>query len=142
MAEVNPKPGDINDKTGFRKFTDAEHAEAVKKAAKTGTNTHRATMRGYAIQVGEGSGVLVEEGEIVPPNVPVSDEWMEKLDKGEAKVAGAVAEAQDENPKDVDLTALSKSALEAMAAERGINVKGLSKDDLITAIKAEREPTI
>lgn len=112
----------------------------------TGDNTHRATQRGYAIpQVDPPearAGVLVEEGEVVPAKVPVSDTWMEPLKKGEGKLARAVQEALDESPKDTDLTALSKSALEAMAAERGVNVKGLSKEDLITAIRAEREPTI
>lgn len=142
MAEINPKPGSIDDKSGLRKFSPAEHDAAVKEAAKTGDNTHRATMRGYAIPIGTSAGQLVEEGEIVPANVPVSDEWMEKLDKKDGKLQAAVEEAQQDHPTDVDLTALSKSALEAMAAERGINVKGLSKDDLITAIKAEREPTI
>jgi hypothetical protein len=102
----------------------------------TGNQTHRATQRGYA------AGQLIEEGEFVPEDVPVSDEWMEPLDKKEAKLTAAVNEAQDESPKDTDLTQLSKQALEAMAAERGVNVGGLSKADLITAIKAEREPTI
>jgi hypothetical protein len=142
MADVNPKPGTVDEKSGLRSFTPEEHDKAVKAAAKTGHDTHRATMRGYAIASGSAAGQIVEEGEIVPANVPVSEEWMEKLDKKEAKLTAAVNEAQDENPKDTDLTALSKPALEAMAAERGINVSGLSKADLITAIKAEREPTI
>lgn len=112
----------------------------------TGDNTHRATQRGYAIPQTDPpearAGVLVEEGEVVPADVPVSDTWMEPIKKADRKLARAVEEAQDESPKDTDLTALSKPALEAMAAERGINVKGLSKDELITAIRAEREPTI
>jgi hypothetical protein len=112
----------------------------------TGGNTHRATQRGYAIPQTDPpearAGVLVEEGEIVPANVPVSETWMEPIKKADRQLTRALEEAGDEAPKDADLTALSKSALEAMAAERGINVKGLSKDDLITAIRAEREPTI
>jgi hypothetical protein len=111
----------------------------------TGANTHRANQRGYAIpQAGpaEGrAGILVEPGEIVPADVPVSDVWMDPI-KGSRNLAAAVQEAQQDHPTDADLTQLSKPALEAMAAERGINVKGLSKDDLITAIHAEREPTI
>lgn len=102
----------------------------------TGSDTHRATARGYA------DGQLIEEGDLVPAGVPVSDEWMEPLKKSDRALAGAMQEAQADHPMDADLTQLSKQALEAMAAERGINVKGLSKDDLITAIKAEREPTI
>lgn len=116
----------------------------------TGDNTHRATQRGYAVQQAteknpSPGGVLIgpeEETDIVPANVPISDEWMEPIKKGDRNLARAVSEAQQDHPTDADLTALSKPALEAMAAERGINVKGLSKDDLITAIKAEREPTI
>lgn len=116
----------------------------------TGSNTHRATMRGYAIPVAtdanpQPAGVLVgpqDDTDIVPAGVPVSTEWMEPIKKGVSGLAAAVDEAQAEHPSDVDLTQLSKAALEAMAAERGINVAGLSKADLITAIKAEREPTI
>lgn len=110
-----------------------EHSED--EYEKTGANTHRAVQRGYA------GGILIEEGEFVPADVPVGS-WMEPIAPKDRKLARAVQEAQDESPKDVDLTALNKSALQAMAAERGINVDGLSKDDLITAIKAEREPTI
>jgi hypothetical protein len=106
---------------------------------KTGADTHRATQRGYAVDTTTGAGVLVEAGELVPANIPVSDEWMERV-KGDRELAAAIAEGQDPLPKDVDLTQLSKPALEAMAAERGINPKGLSKDDLITAIKAADEP--
>lgn len=112
----------------------------------TGDNTHRATQRGYAIPqtdpVEARAGVLVEQGEMVPAKTPVSEEWMEPVKSGDRRLAQAVEEAGQDHPTDVDLTALSKSALQAMAAERGINVNGLGKEDLITAIKAEREPTI
>lgn len=99
---------------------------------KTTATSHRATERGYA------AGELVEAGDLVPAGTPVGS-WMEPIAKAEQATARAVEEAQDPHNRDVDLTALSKPALEAMAAERGINVKGLSKDDLITAIKAEAE---
>ena len=107
---------------------------------KTGADTHRATARGYAVNPDNGAGVLVEPGELVPANIPVSDEWMEPVKKSDRALAGALEEAQDPLQKDVDYTQLSKAALEAVAAERGINVKGLSKDDLIDAIKAADEP--
>ena len=99
----------------------------------TTATSHRATQRGYA------GGEIVEPGDLVPADTPVSENWMEPVKKGEQAVARAVEEAQDPHNRDVDLTALSKQALEAMAAERGINVKGLTKEDLITAIKAEAE---
>ncbi len=103
------------------------------KVKETTAGSHRATQRGYA------GGELIEPGKLVPANTPVSEEWMEPTKKGGEALARAIDEAQDMRNDDVDLTALSKPALEAMAAERGINVKGLTKDDLITAIKAEAE---
>lgn len=123
---------------------------APKPAPKlTGEGTHRATQRGYAIPQTDPpearAGVLVgpeDEIQIIPAKVPISEEWMEPVKKGDSRLARAVEEAGQDHPTDVDLTALNKSALQAMAAERGINVEGLTKDDLITAIKAEREPTI
>lgn len=102
------------------------------EAKMTTAVSHRATERGYA------GGELVEPGDLVPAGTPVGS-WMELIAKREQTLARAVEEAQDPIHRDVDLTALSKQALEAMAAERGINVKGLSKDDLITAISAEAE---
>jgi hypothetical protein len=71
-------------------------------AKKTGSDTHRATQRGYAVDQKTGAGVLVEEGELVPAGIPVSENWMEPVK----------------------------------------NVKGLSKDDLVTAVKAADEPTL
>lgn len=120
------------------KFTDKEGNRIVsadRKYATTGVNTHVATQRGYS------KGILLEEGDLVPDGVPVSDEWMKEVE-GSGKRARAVREAQADHPGDTDLNALSKSALEAMAAERGVNVDGLTKADLIAAITAEREPTI
>lgn len=118
-------------------LTAKEQEAAIKAAPKTGANTHRATERGYA------EGQLIEEGDIIPAGVVIADAdddggWMEKI-KGNKDLAAAVEEALDPHPKDVDMTALSKPALEAMAAERGINAGGLSKADLITAIAAARE---
>lgn len=103
-------------------------------AKETGSNSHIATQRGYA------AGQLIEEGEFVPAGVTVSDEWMDAVSAKEAKRHKAALETSDATPGDVDLTQLTVSALQAMAAERGANVKGLSKDDLIAAIKAEKDP--
>jgi hypothetical protein len=110
---------------------------------KTGSDTHRATQRGYATDPKSHAGVLVEQGEMVPANIPVSDEWMEPVKKSDRALAGAIDEANDLHPKDVDLTKLNVAALQAMAAERGINAEQdgqiLSKKDLIAAIKAHVE---
>lgn len=95
----------------------------------TGSNTHRANQPGYA------SGVLLAAGDFVPAGIPVSENWMDEVD-GNAKLERAVNEALDPQPGDVDLTQLSKAALEAKAAEHGINPGGLTKPELITAIKA------
>lgn len=101
----------------------------MSEVEKTEAGSHRATERGYA------NGELIEPGKLVPPGIAVSTEWMEPVN-GSAKLARAVEEAQDPKPGDVDLNQLSKAALEAKAAEHGINPGGLSKADLITAITA------
>jgi hypothetical protein len=113
----------------------APDTPAKKRLAKTKANSHRATRRGYV------KGELFDEGEIIPPDVVVSDEWMEEIE-GNGRRARAMQEALDPSPKDVDLTQVGVAGLKAMAAERGINPKGLSEADLIAAINAEREPTI
>lgn len=106
-------------------------------AKETGANTHRATTSGYAKTGKDKTGfVLVPAGEFVPAGNVVSEEWMEEVSKKDAKVIRAAQEAEDPQPGDVDLTQLSEPALQALAAERGVNVKGLNKKDLIAAIKA------
>jgi hypothetical protein len=110
---------------------------------KTGDNTHRATQRGYAIDPKTAAGVLVEEGDIVPADQPVSDNWMEPIKKGDRELAAAIEEAQDPLRKPADLSQLKRPALEALAAGKGVNVhKGLSDDDLRQAITAADEPTL
>lgn len=106
-----------------------------KRLTKTKVGSHRATRRGYV------HGEIIEEGKPVPADTVISDEWMEETE-GSGRRARAVAEAHQDHPTDVDLTKLEKAALQAMAAERGVNVGGLSREDLIAAIRAEREPTI
>jgi hypothetical protein len=141
MADTDTKPGKLDPKSGFR-IASQEEIEAVHESLpRTKLNSHRATARGYAVPDNAlGAGVLVEEGEIVPANVPVSDSWMAKVKKG--AVEDAAAEAQQALKDDPDLTQLSKPALEALATEAGVtSVKGLSKDDLITAINAQRDNT-
>lgn len=119
----------------------AEDTKTEKKVAKTGSDTHRATQRGYAIDPDSGVGTLIDEGHMVPPNQPISDEWMEPVKKADRALEAAVQEAQDPLPKDVDYTQMTVSALQAVAAGMGISPGGLSKSDLITAIKAADDPT-
>lgn len=129
---------EIDEKTGFRRDPTAEEFQAALKSAKrAGPNTHRATERGYAIV--EGQGILVEAEEMVPAGAVIGS-WMEPIKKGDQRVMDAVEDAQRETKDDPDYTALSKPALEALATDAGVtNVKGLSKDDLITAIKASAD---
>lgn len=103
-------------------------------AKETGSHTHRANQRGYA------AGQLIEEGEFVPAGVTVSDVWMDPVPAKDRAVLAATEEALDPHPKDVDLTQHSVVSLQAMAAERGINIeqdgKTLTKKELIAAINA------
>lgn len=99
-------------------------------AKMTESGSHRATERGYA------GGELIEAGQLVPAGTPVSENWMEPVSGKDARLARAIEEAQSPRNDDVDLTQLSKAALEAEGVRHGINPKGLSKDGLIAAIKA------
>jgi len=106
---------------------------AEKKVTLTKADSHRATERGYA------GGAVIEPGELVPPDTPVGS-WMERVDGKTDALDEAVQAALDPQPGDIDLTQLGKAALQAMAAERDIPTAGLSKEDLITAIKAHKDP--
>jgi hypothetical protein len=136
-------PGYIDTRTGFRVATADEVKEAHEKIPRTKANSHRATARGYAVpDDANGAGVLVEDGEIVPANVPVADEWMEKISKKSSAAEDAVLEAQQPLKDDPDYTQLSISSLQTLATDAGVtSIKGLSKDDLIAAIKAQRDNT-
>lgn len=54
----------------------------------------------------------------------------------------AASDAQDPIPGDVPLESLNLSSLRALAAERHVDSTGLSKPDLIDAIKAANEPKL
>lgn len=75
-------------------------------------------------------------GEVFVTNAEPGKTW-EPVDKTEKAVADAIKPLKD----DVPLEGLSKAALEAVAVDKGVNPTGLSKDDLITAIKASDDPT-
>lgn len=99
----------------------------------TKAGEYRATQRGYA------GGAIIDPPSLVPPGVPVSNVWMEKT-KGGDKLARAVDDAQAPRKDDPALEELSVGALQALATDAGVtSVKGLSKDDLITAIRAADE---
>lgn len=105
------------------------------KRPKTKGGDYRATQRGYA------GGSIIDPPSLVPAGVVISDEWMEKVGKGDdTPVQRAVDDAQAQRKDDPALEELSKPALEALATKAGVtSVKGLSKEDLITAIRASDE---
>lgn len=83
-------------------------------------------------------GRMYDPGEPFTTDAPKGKEW-----DTISPVEKAAAEASDpKNQQDIDYTKMSKSALEAVAAEKGVNPSGLSKDDLIDAIKAANEPAL
>ena len=57
-----------------------------------------------------------------------------------SKAEKAASDASDPDRGDVPLESLSKAALEAVAAGARVNPAGLSKEDLISAIKAAETP--
>jgi hypothetical protein len=83
-------------------------------------------------------GKLYNPGEPFTTADKAGKEW-DSIDKGEK---AAIEAAQPGVPADVPLEKLSHQALEAVAASKNVNPTGLSKADLITAIKAANEPTL
>lgn len=117
-----------------RAVDQAEFEAEVEKAPKTKAGQYRATERGYA------GGNIIEAGQLVPGDTPVSENWMEKIKGTEDKAARAVEDAQAVRKDDPDLEGANIGALQALAIDAGVtDVKGLSKKDLIAAIKAARE---
>lgn len=109
-------------------------ADEEKKIPQTKGGDYRATQRGYA------GGAIIDPPALVPAGVPVSKEWMEKVKGKEDAAARAVDDAMADRKDDPALEELSKGALEALATDVGVtSVKGLSKTDLITAIRAADE---
>ncbi len=76
-------------------------------------------------------------GEVFVTDEPKGKEW-ETVTKAEK----AAIEASSELPKDPPLEALDLSALKAVAFDKKVNPKGLSKDELIQAIQAANDPAL
>jgi hypothetical protein len=87
---------------------------------------------------------VYQGGKLIPPGEPFStvdepnDNW-EKVSKVE--VAAAVASDKTVHP-DVNFDAMGVAELRAVAADKKVPFDGLSKKDLITAIKAADEPAL
>lgn len=98
--------------------------------------TYRATDRGYA------DGRVIEPGEVFTTKIDKGS-WMEPVKKSELAygVDAAVDEAGYGKKADVDYEGMGEPALQALAALVGVTKPGeLSKDELITAIRAARIP--
>lgn len=81
-------------------------------------------------------GRLYEAGEVFVTDQPKGKTW-EPVSKAEK----AAIEAADLTHEDPSLEGLGIEALRAVAVTKDVNPEGLSKKDLITAIKAKRSTT-
>lgn len=114
---------------------DAEDARpTAAEIEKRTPKQYRATARGYA------EGRIIEAGETFTTKADKGS-WMEPLGKDTRSARErAVDDTLSPISDDPDLTTFSKEALEAEALRYGLtNAKGLSKDDLIAAIKAAHD---
>lgn len=111
-----------------------DNRPTAEEIAKREPKQYKALERGYV------DGKIVEEGEVFFTKAD-KGQWMEKVKKGDDYgVDAAVDEAQYAKKADIDYEGMSQPALEVMAALAGVSKPGeLSKDELITAIKAQRQ---
>lgn len=91
---------------------------------------YRALQRGYM------DGMIREPGEVFA-TADTKGSWMEEFKDKSTPVERAVDDTMASKKDDPDLTTFSQEALEAEALRLGLtSAKGLSKDDLIVAIRA------
>lgn len=86
----------------------------------------------------QADGVYYPAGEVFATDAKPGDTW----EVVKAKDAAAVEASTNPVPDDANLEAASKSALEAVAIMKHVNIAGLDKAGLITAIKAAYEPKL
>lgn len=82
-------------------------------------------------------GKYFKPGEPFVTDAPKLPEW-KAIDKGEK----AAIDAAQDIPGDPPLESLGIEALRAVAVTEKVNPEGLSKKDLIAAIKAANEPKL
>lgn len=83
-------------------------------------------------------GMLYNPGRPFTTSEKKGEQWQLVSPKDKAAI-----EASDRTQReDPPLEGLSKSALEAIAVERNVDPTGLSKADLIVAIRAANEPRL
>jgi len=84
------------------------------------------------------AGVYTKAGEPFVTDAPKGDEWDEKTPAEVHAIEGSLNQA----PSDPPLESLSVEALKAVAVTKNINVTGMDKAKLITAVKAANEPNL
>ena len=82
--------------------------------------------------------VYTKAGGVFVTNQPKSEYWT----KVSPKEAAAIEASTNKVPDDANLEAADKAALQAVAIIKHINITGLDKPALITAIKAAYEPAL
>jgi hypothetical protein len=109
----------------------ADSRPSAEEMAKRKPKEYRALARGYV------DGMIREPGEVFA-TAAEQGSWMEPLSKGkDARVSAAVDDTMASKKDDPDLTTFSMEALQAEALRLGLtDATGLSKDDLIVAIRA------
>lgn len=84
------------------------------------------------------AGIYTKAGEPFVTDAPKGDAWDEKTPAEAHAIEGSL----NKIPGDPPLEGLSLESLKAVAVTHNINVTGLSKSQLIDAIKAANEPTL
>ena len=135
---------DTNVTNAAGKVVDAA-ADAIKTAAKTTTAEPKAPK----VKIGEPKAYVSDAdvyvdgryyklGEVFVTGQPKGDTWEEVS----PKVAAAIQASTDRVPDDANLEGADKSALQAVAIIKHVNITGLDKPALITAIKAADAPKL
>lgn len=115
----------------------ANDAEAKQeKAAKAAENAkpvaYTATADVYV------DSTYYKAGEVFVTSQPKGENWTKRT----AKEVAAIDASTDLVPDDANLEAADKSALQAVAIIKHVNIVGLDKQGLIDAIKAANEPKL
>lgn len=83
-------------------------------------------------------GMYHKAGEVFVTGQPKSEHWT----KVTPKEVAAIEASTNRVPDDANLEAADKAALQAVAIIKHVNIAGLDKAGLITAIKAAYEPKL
>lgn len=84
------------------------------------------------------AGAFHNAGDVFVTDQEPNDNWTEV----KPAVAHTIQASTEKVPMDIDLESLDLSALKAVAAEKKVTVTGMSKKEIITAIKAANEPAL